>query len=378
MESAAYWHWDRLPPAGLSDEELPRAVFDAFIGAIRRRLGGAKRVVSGLSGGLDSRCVVAGLRHLGVEVHSINFAPDGSEDLAFGRLAAEALGTRHFEAPLGPLDFWDRMGAAHRTWLEATPKTEWPDNPWELWSGDGGSCAMGHIYLNDEIIGLMRAGEIRSAIDVYLRYNRIGLPGKLLARSERERILAYPASGVDAELKRLQGADPTRRIHLYLMVNGQRRILSNHYENLDLRRFEVATPFFDSNLLRLVLTSPIDGFLHHRFYNRWLAEFPAPTSRVPWQAYPGHEPCPVPKPSGLRTQWQGGWHDASVSTELTRRTLEVADELLRGPRPAEKLINRRVLWLARRLTGLGIGDYSHVIKCAATFNRYARPIGAAA
>lgn len=36
------------------------------------------------------------------------------------------------------------------------------------------------------------------------------------------------------------------------------------------------------------------------------------------------------------------------------------------------LLNRHVLWLARRLTGLGLGNYSHVIKCAAFFTRYSR------
>lgn len=372
VQSHPYWHWDRLPSAGIAPQELPQAMFEAFRGAIDRRLRGQRDAVAGLSGGLDSRCLVAGLRLAGARVHTVNFAPRGSEDLVLGRLAAQALGSVHFEFPIGPLEFWDRMRAAHKAWLEQTSEQEMPQHPHRLWSGDGGSCGMGHIYLNDRVIELMSRGNTEAAIDTYLQLNTIALPGRLLTNSQRERLVGYPREGVRAELERLGAADPARRMHLYLMLNGQRRMLANHYENIDLRRFELITPFFDSDLLQLVLTSPIEGFLAHRFYNRWLEEFQPEVRSVPWQAYPGHVPCPVAKPSGLRNQWDR-WYDKEGSGELAKRALTQADELLRDPHFPAHLLNRHVLWLARRLTGLGLGDYRHIFKCAETFTRYSRP-----
>lgn len=372
LRSQRYWQWDDLPPSRLQREELPHAVFDAFMAAIERRMKGQQSVVAGLSGGLDSRCLVAGLQSRGVRVHTLNFAPAGSEDLALGQLAANSLGTQHFEFPVGPLDFWDRMQAAHQAWIQSTPQENLPPSPFRLWSGDGGSCALGHIYLNEQIISLMRAGDTEGAIGAYLRLNRIDLPRKLLARDARERLIDYLRSGVRSELKRLEGADPTRRMHLYLMLNGQRRLLANHYENIDLRRFELVTPFFDFDLLQLVLSNPIEGFLKHRFYNRWLNEFPRQVREVAWQVYPGHAECPVPKPPGLRTQWEN-WYDEQDSKEIKRRELALADQVLRDLCLPNHLLNRRVLWLARQLTGLGLGDYGHVFRFAATFARYSRP-----
>lgn len=369
LTSRHYWRWDRLPEAGIAQEDLPRVLHDGFVDAVARRLEGERAVVAGLSGGLDSRCVVAGLQACGVDVHTINFAPSGSEDLVFGRLAAEAMGTRHFECSSGPLEFWDRQRAAVEAWRQASSDAVSSGVGQRLWSGDGGSCALGHIYLTDDIIALMRRGDSDAAIESYLKYNRIALPRRALVREARDQVADYPRAGVQTELDRLGAATPTRRLHLYLMINGQRRLLAKHYENLDRRRFEVVTPFFDAEFLRLVLGSPIEGFMHHRFYHRWLDEFAAPVTTVPWQAYPGHVPCPLPRPEGLRNQWDS-WYEASEDRELARRDARLADELLRDPRLPRDLFDRRVLWLARCLTRLHVGDYSHVFKCAATFVRY--------
>jgi hypothetical protein len=75
------------------------------------------------------------------------------------------------------------------------------------------------------------------------------------------------------------------------MLNDQRPYLAETYEQIDLVRLGLALPFFDRAFLELILTAPVDGFLRHGFYNRWLAEFGRVAAGVPWQAYPGHESC---------------------------------------------------------------------------------------
>ncbi|MCS6948218.1 MAG: asparagine synthase C-terminal domain-containing protein, partial [Steroidobacteraceae bacterium] len=366
----AYWRWDTLPPAGVPIEELWQAAHRTFTAAIQLRLGATRTAVASLSGGLDSRCVVAGLLAAGARVLTFNFAPPGSEDLVLGRSAAAALGTQHLEFPLGPTDFSDRMDAAYRKLLQNIVTDTRPGDLQRVWSGDGGSCVLGHIYINDTIVELMRGGLVAEAIDAYLALNQIGLPRKLFSRAVRDQITKYPRQGIREELERLALVDPGRRFHLFLLLNGQRRLHTRHYEDLDQRRFELVTPFFDAEFVALIAGSPIEPFLHHRFYNRWLQEFQHAVSTVPWQAYPGHEPCPLPKPPNLRSQWDN-WYDDKSRAELLRQELALADDLVRSSRMPRQIINLPILRLARWLTRSRLGNYSHVFRCAAAFARYA-------
>ena len=122
-----YWNWDDVPVRNARPEEICDALTEAFKSSVRLRLGASRRAVSMLSGGLDSRCVVACLREAGAEVDTINFGPDGSADLILGRQIAAQLGTRHYEAARGALDFWDRLVDAHASW-RARDGSDYPDD----------------------------------------------------------------------------------------------------------------------------------------------------------------------------------------------------------------------------------------------------------
>lgn len=371
LGSRGYWRWDNLGRKEAPQSELTRALYETFTDAVRVRLGAQGAVVAFLSGGLDSRCIVASLRQLGVRVDTVNFAPEGSADLVLGRMCAARLGTRHFEYPAGPHGFWDRMLEAHHSWIDqASPNL--PDRPRVLWSGDGGSCALGHIYLTEEMVVLMRSGRTGEAVQKYLARNGAHLSRHLFAPAQRERVRGLPRAGALEEIARLACADEGRKLHVFLMLNGQRRLLAQHYENIDLRRFELEVPFFDSQLLEVVLASPIDAYMGHKLYHRWLKEFQPEASEVAWQAYPGHEPCPVPQPSSLRYQWDA-WYTVPEARAAKAARIAAIDDVLNDPHFPSSLLDRRILLLARWLTRLGLGDYSYLFGVAQTFARYAKP-----
>jgi hypothetical protein len=300
-------------------------------------------------------------------VHTLNYAPAGSQDLALGKLAADKLGTRHFEFPKGPLDPLDRTLAAYTSWLSKTAMGREVEHPRLIWSGDGGSVGLGHVYLTEEIVTLMRQGRTADAVETYYG---VGLPKWLFLRGERKRVRDFPHAGILEELGKLKSFDEGRRFHLFLMVNDQRRHLAPIYENLDLVRFEPVVPFFDAEFLHVILSSRVDGFLRHRFYTRWLEEFPPDTRATPWQSYPGHEPCPIPVPEGLRAQWDDSWHGREESQELLRQYLAIGKTILRDPRFPQRLLDKKVLMLAVWLTRLGLSDYTYLFKAAHVFTRY--------
>jgi len=371
-----YWRWDDIQPSSCSEEELVRDAYEAFTEAVTRRLRKDTATLAFLSGGLDSRCIVAALRAANVKVHTFNFAPDGSQDKVFGAEFARRAGTFHhenaglYEAKLD-LDIWAPLPMAlaeasrASNHLRSTP----PERPQMVWSGDGGSVGLGHVYLSRSMIEPLRAGKRDEAINIYLKEQGAFVLTKLL-KSDKVRLLdTVPYQGIIDELEDIHCEDPARGFHLFLMLNDQRRHLSHYYEHIDLHRFEFQLPFFDAVFLEKVLAAPIDLCLEHKLYTKWFSLFAPVTKSVPWQTYPGHEPCPLPVPEELGYQWgAAGVYEAGdpLRTQLLRQ----ADDMLAADCFPHELLNKNYLRLVSWIYRLGLRDYGYAIKVAGTYYKY--------
>jgi asparagine synthase (glutamine-hydrolysing) len=373
-----YWDWQHVGPSGLSADDTRVQLYETFQRAVERRLDGSTTVLSFLSGGLDSRCVTASLRAAGVDVCSINIAPEGSADLELGRQAAEHLGTRHLEVPHGPMDGFDRIVAAHRTWLDGVPTSQRPTNPRVAWTGNGGSVGMGHVYLDDDMVSLMRQGRRRAAAEAYLKKNRIELSPRIFLGEYRKAIQDCCVNGVLDQLQLHGSYDEARRLFLFLMMNDQRRHLATLFENVDRYRLELVNPFFDRSLIRDVIAAPIELFIKHRFYNKWLEEFPYALASIPWQAYGDHEPCPLPIAERLTTQWAPGFYSQQLLRSARAELLKRAQDALANPRFPSQILRRPLVRTAWWLTRFGVRDYSYLLKTAANLTDYASMVAARA
>jgi hypothetical protein len=365
-----YWRWDALKENELSSAERSAEIYARFERAVGRRLKGQRSVVAALSGGLDSRCVVAVLRKLGARVHTINFAPQGTQDLEFGRLAAQALSTDHFEYPIGPGVIGDKQVIAHAAWRKRPQQNEVAvERPNVIWSGDGGSVGVGHVYLNASMVRAARSEGNEVAAALVARVNNYGLPKRLFRPGPRAMLAGIEVRAIRAELDRLSGFDAGRNLHLFFMLNDQRRHLADHFENIDLRRLELELPFFDAEFLESILASPVDPFLSHHFYNEWLSRFSENAASVPWQAYPGHEPCPIDVATTLRYQWRS-LYDARDERAMRRKLAEEAGWLLAADRFPHALIRPFILRLARWAILAGRDEYAHVVRASSILVKY--------
>ena len=365
-----YWDWAALPANPLQGDALVRQVRDAFDAAVAVRLTGQKHVMAFLSGGLDSRLIAARLRAAGTQVSSLNFAPPGSQDLMLGRAAAEALGTQHQEFALGADSFAQRQHDAIEQWREARPdRAAWPESPGLVWSGDGGSVALGHVYLSEASVAAARSeGGIPAAARAISEHNCFGLTPHLFARDWQHLSQAH-LRGIEADMASRPNVEPGRNAHLFFMLNDQHRHLTGHFERLHLSGFDLVLPFFDGRFLATVLSSRIDPFLRHGLYNELMASLGGPISRVPWQSYPGHHPSPVPVDSGLRKQWGEGWHDAATERRQRRDFLRGSLRGLTSTAFPGEVLNRPKL-LASVASGMvGVGGFSYLVENAVPFLR---------
>lgn len=365
------WDWSSVGPSGLDADDTRVQLHGSFKRAVERRLGHEPAVLSLFSGGLDSRCVTATLRAAGVDVHSINIAPEGSADLVLGRIAAQRLGTRHFEFPHGPIDGFERTVAGHHAWLQATLSEHRPPHPNVAWTGNGGSVGIGHVYLDDEMVALMRQGRRLEAARAYLKKNRIELSPRIFRREHQTAIEDCCIDGVLEQLQLHPSYDEARRMFLFLMMNDQRRHLATHFENLDKWRLELINPFFDRSLMRDVMAAPIELFINHRFYNSWLEEFPFGLATFPWQAYEDHEPCKLPIPEQLNSQWAAGFYPDHLVKTTTATLLVRSREAMEDPGFPSEILRLPLLRLAWWLTRSGMRDYSYLLKIATRMTDYA-------
>lgn len=366
-----YWRWDEIEPARDTEEELLRAAHDSFMRAVARRSGADKTTVAYLSGGLDSRCTVAALLEQGARVHTFNFALPGTLDYVLGNEFARTAGTIHEALPKEQGDQTpDYSALMARAWAGSQARQAEPaERPSLVWSGEGGSVAFGHVHVCPEIVEQMRAGRTGAAIETFLRREGASVTRRLLQPRVSDELSDALERGIREELDELHAADPARSFYLFLLLNDQRRKLAAHFENIDQHRLEFQLPFFDSDFLALVVSLPLDICLGHKFYVKWLGLFAPVVTQVAWQAYPGHEPCPVPAPQGAAYQW-----DDSYQTEqrdaLKRKLLGQAAEMIYASDFPRDILRAFYLRTATLIYRVGWRDYSYVIQSAWKYFTY--------
>jgi asparagine synthase (glutamine-hydrolysing) len=364
-----YWAWDNIRESSVPTQELAAESYRIFLDAVALRNGADSTTAAFLSGGLDSRAIVAALVQRGLHVHTFNFSLTGTQDQVFGADFARKIGTTHTEQPrvVGRQVSAKIMADA---WSASAEGASHPaERPNLVWSGDGGSVTLGHVYLNRPMVAAARAGRTDAAINLYLSGWGGTVPRRLIRREMRETLSKIPYQGLLEEFSALNCADPGRALHLVMMLNDQHRHLAAHFESIDLDRLELQMPFFDSVFVSSVLRVPIDTCLEHTFYMQWLRCFPSVVLSVPWQAYPGHEPCPLEIPAALAYQWEESLV-SKVRDSMRHDLLRQTSEILRASDFPDVLLRRHFLRLAAWVYRLGIRDLGYVTQAAEIYYKY--------
>lgn len=373
LKSSRYFDWGAIASVQASEEESLKETYRIFQAAVRRRLRGDKTTFAYLSGGLDSRCTVAALLAEGARVYTFNFSPMNTQDQVFALQYANKSGAIHHEIPAGADPDWSSIMAA--AWRDSPCRGElMPEHPQVVWTGEGGSVGLGHVYITSEIVNLLRGGDRSGAIDVFLRQQKKLLLTRILNPALARQLAGHLQAQLGRELGAIQYPEPVRAFFIFLNLNGPRRHLVNHFENIDQHRLEFQSPFYDSELLEYLTSMAVDPCLYHRFYVNWLSLFEPAVREVPWQAYPGHVPSTVPIPDDLPDQWTGhptsGNQPARVS-ELLERTAAMLSDADFPDRVLRKNSLRLMLWAMK----LKLGDYGYALEAALEYRRYWKMTG---
>jgi len=316
--SVHYFDWNSVEPKYRDETQLTEQLYTKFIRAIQRR-SRRKLETAFLSGGLDSRCVVAGLLDIGRKVRTISSSFPQSADDVISRLVASELGTQHTSHYRDPVERLEstmvRWGLIVRDQLyKSAPKGQ----ACVVFGGHGGSVGLGHVYMevkSTELALQPLSDEVICGIFPQLE-NRAT---RLLRAKRMRRLRELALDSIRRELGAIRPRRKERRLFLYYLLNDQMRHLYEHYEDIDLSAVEIENPFLDSDFLTEVVAAPVTIFLGHRLYNSWISSFKSPAATLAWQAYPGHERCPFPMPEGVKDQWGSHWYRGPRARNLAYR-----------------------------------------------------------
>lgn len=338
--------WWRTPlPSSM--ETFTEAVQIATAGL----LGDASRVTALLSGGLDSRVATALLREMGVEVMALNFGQTGGQDATYARMYADAAGIPLYHDPREPHEFGHTAMA--RTRIDRHGINS--DMPGVLWTGLAGSNIIGGCHATERMAALLRDGDLRGAVEELCEAEGYAIPAALFRDNEAdERVRA----AIVREFEHYATADMAHAFTLFLCMNRERSGGALVHEMLPETGLYPVTPFTDETVTRMALGIDATEMIGHRWYHRWLQYLPECVRNVPWQTYPGHEPCPIPAPE-LPTQWEG---NVAWQTGQRRRTLRRAVKALGHPG-----IRQHILVAALAADALGVRDCGFTLTAAANY-----------
>ena len=299
-----YDDWSTLHDSPETPEQAAKQLYSIFRQAVSIRLGGDQRVYSFLSGGMDSRAIVATQLDLGRQVEALNFSPTASQDQLYAQLFSAETGARcnlHCLAG-GVFPNFSLLAHAAKTELEQRQPTD-VDRPAFIWSGDGGSVGLGHVYMDSQMLAHAQQGDMQAAIHHFLQFNNLALSSKVLKRTARQQLPQLLLDSVMREVHRYPRQDLGRQLYFFLLFNDQRRHLFKHFESIDQHGLELLTPFFDTCFLKAVASTPVHWGVLHRLYAEMFTHLPGFACKTPWQTYPGHVPCPVAGNPDASYQW---------------------------------------------------------------------------
>lgn len=364
-----YFDWSQSTPCPSSGELAAENLFRHFLDGMKIRAYPGEKTLAFLSGGMDSRAIVASLMASGHPVVALNFSPNESQDQDYAIRFAEVAGqdcTLHCR-PRDDDPNFSMLAARAIASLEKECLSD-VARPNVLWSGDGGSVGLGHVYMDEKMVNLIENEGIEKAAEYFMVLHRNQLPVRVLKSPWKSCLPVQIYQNVLSEIKRYHCNDMGRQLYLFLLLNDQRRHMHKHFESIDEHGLEFLTPFFDSVFLRVVASTPVRMGLLHRLYAQWFAYLPKFALITPWQTYPGHVECPVKCQKKLSYQWSKSKSSSSgpFAERLKRGVLLFTSSF--NPMSRHLFSTTRVLVLAC-MEVFGLRNSQYVLRTMQTFQR---------
>lgn len=276
-----------------SESHYIEGLANLLLRAVERQLQGSHRMGVSLSGGLDSRTIVACIDRKYYPIHTITFAERGCDDQKFAKLVANKLGTIHHFYQLSPESIVDFFQKA--SWISDGVQSPWTMHGISILedersycnvmlSGIPGDLTIGGSYLTDNILSASNEDEFVQA--VYRKMSGIFANGEIMSLLFRDDSYRKINGTAFESLRQiLRGCKDTiyanRGDHFFFRDRAAHNSALGLY--IARTQFEYRTPFLDNDLVDFVLTVPPELRWDHYIYIKTFSKLFPYLSKIPWQ-----------------------------------------------------------------------------------------------
>lgn len=265
LSTQRYWWWDRIRPFSgpLDEAELAGELGRLWRAAVTRRSRKERSVGIFLSGGLDSRAILAAYPHRADKPKVVTFGQVGSLDVQIAAEAAHVRGTIHHVHELSETNWWPRR-------IDAVWKTDGLLNLVHM-HGSGVPAELCPINLSGFLGDVVLGGS-------YLRG-----PEFLDRPITPELAASFMKVPVSALTDDLGLYEKVAKSDVYGICNRGRKFIAMGFRST-LHVREQLLPFFDNDLIEFIFSLPDYLRWESRLYIRMLLrEFPEYFRAIPWQ-----------------------------------------------------------------------------------------------
>ncbi len=325
LREVPYWQWNYAEPP-TRRECSQRELADVFFRSIQRCVGNATTVTVPLSGGYDSRAILAGvLEHKRPrDIVTVTFGSPGTLDWEIGNYVAKRVGTHHVSFDMtSPVNFpgdllrhcSDMDGAAepfHQVWL-----THWEsikDYSDKLFVGYlGGELAGSHVREPDLRESFDGEPDEAKYAELFRRHSVVSteLAAQILGRKQSD-VAAEVLSIFTESSKENSHRHPANWFAWWDMTYRQTRFVIPAIFKLG-ELYEYASPFADADYVDFWLEVPVRQRFRRRLYRQMLTrQFPR-LFEIPVKSFRG------------RPARRSSWYQ--IKYQLAKRLRGVANEV---------------------------------------------------
>ncbi len=265
VESSHYWYWSDIKPLSnsIDERELTEELAKLFKQSVKRRIKHNERIGISLSGGLDSRAILAAVPDDYKTLHTYTFGQKGCNDITIARKVSKIKKSVYHSFDIDSTN-----------WLKPRVKN--------VWNTDGNMSLL-HMHAFESTLHMKKYFDIN--LNGFL--GDVVLGGSYMKANNLDKKINSKIVKVTTNCKkeiskfndwyRINKTDP------YFINNRGRRFI-NTGTNLVAQLIEQRKPFFDNNLIELAYGIP-DALRYESYiYNKMLLKtFPEYYNNIPWQ-----------------------------------------------------------------------------------------------